>query len=52
MRTMHNEVPPRVEYELTPLGYESRLVLDAMAAWATTVPNPENASGENLSEER
>jgi DNA-binding HxlR family transcriptional regulator len=40
-RTVHGEVPPRVVYELTPLGHEAKLVLDAMAAWATTVPEPE-----------
>lgn len=39
-RTLHGEVPPRVEYELTPLGHEIKGVLDAMAEWATTVPEP------------
>ncbi len=37
-RTAYAEVPPRVEYELTPLGRELRSVLDAMSAWALTVP--------------
>jgi len=32
------ETPPRVEYALTPLGYELRSVLDAMAKWAALVP--------------
>ncbi|AZK96976.1 transcriptional regulator [Streptomyces tsukubensis] len=37
-RTAHAEIPPRVVYELTPLGRELRPVLDAMAAWAAAVP--------------
>lgn len=39
-RTTYGEVPPRVEYELTPLGQELTPVLTAMARWALSVPEP------------
>ncbi|MET8498056.1 winged helix-turn-helix transcriptional regulator [Streptomyces microflavus] len=39
-RTAYAEIPPRVEYRLTPLGEGLRGVLDAMAAWGVTVPEP------------
>jgi DNA-binding HxlR family transcriptional regulator len=39
-RTAYAEIPPRVVYELTPLGHELRTVLNAMNAWALTVPEP------------
>lgn len=32
-RRVYAEVPPRVEYTLTELGYSVRPVLDAMATW-------------------
>jgi DNA-binding HxlR family transcriptional regulator len=32
-RTVYPEVPPRVEYQLTPLGATLRPVIDAMYAW-------------------
>lgn len=35
IRTVYAEVPPRVEYTLTELGYSLRPVLDAMGAWGT-----------------
>lgn len=33
-RTMYNEMPPRVEYELTPLGQSLRQPLTALGHWA------------------
>ncbi|HEX6346465.1 helix-turn-helix domain-containing protein [Umezawaea sp.] len=33
-RTAHAEVPPRVEYELTPLGRTLRGPLEALCRWA------------------
>jgi DNA-binding HxlR family transcriptional regulator len=37
-RTAYPEIPPRVEYRLTPHGERLRDVLDAMATWAMWVP--------------
>jgi DNA-binding HxlR family transcriptional regulator len=34
LRTMYNEMPPRVEYELTPLGQTLRRPLTALGQWA------------------
>ena len=35
IRTVYAEVPPRVEYTLTELGYSLKPVLDAMGTWGT-----------------
>lgn len=35
VRTVYAEVPPRVEYRLSPLGATLRPILDAIAAWGT-----------------
>ncbi len=34
-RTVYPEVPPRVEYALSPLGETMRPILDAMQAWGS-----------------
>ena len=34
IRTVYAQIPPRVEYTLTNLGYNLKPVLDSMRAWA------------------
>ena len=38
-RTIYPEVPPRVEYALSPLGETLGPILDAMATWGTEYKN-------------
>ena len=38
-RTVYAEVPPRVEYTLTELGYSLRPVLEALGTWGTGYQN-------------
>src|SRR6267142_227002 len=37
-RTVHNQVPPKVEYRLTPWGQELCPALDALLKWAAKRP--------------
>jgi DNA-binding HxlR family transcriptional regulator len=44
-RTAYAEIPPRVEYRLTALGEDLRPVLEAMGAWAMSIPEPAEHDG-------
>lgn len=35
VRTVYQEIPPRVEYELSELGKSLKPIIDAMATWGT-----------------
>ena len=35
-RTVYAEVPPRVEYTLTDIGYSLKPILDSMVAWGSS----------------
>ena len=37
-RTVHAEVPPRVEYALTAQGRALRPIIDALGTWGATLP--------------
>ena len=39
VRTVYAEVPPRVEYSLSPLGESMRPILSAMEQWGTAYKN-------------
>lgn len=39
IRTAYNEVPPKVEYSLSPLGESMRSVIDVMAQWGHEYKN-------------
>ena len=44
-RKVYAEVPPRVEYSLTPLGQSLQPILDAMAKWGTEYKTTRKAKG-------
>ena len=39
VRKVYAQIPPRVDYTLTQLGYELKPVIDSMIAWAETYYN-------------
>lgn len=39
IRNDFNEIPPRVEYSLSPLGYSLKTILFAMDEWGRKYPN-------------
>ncbi|MET3794352.1 winged helix-turn-helix transcriptional regulator [Aquamicrobium terrae] len=43
-RACYAEVPPRVEYSLTPLGRTMRPVLEGMGEWALKMPSGKDAA--------
>jgi len=51
VRTQHAEMPPRVEYEITPLGRSLSPVFAALSDWSVHLPEVEQArrAHDNLS---
>ncbi len=47
-RTVHQEVPPRVEYALTQWGQDLCPALDELRAWATHTSRPSSKESETL----
>lgn len=47
-RHVYAEVPPRVEYALTPLGYSMKPMFDAMSDWGNMARNKVTSSNENI----
>jgi len=43
LRTQHAEMPPRVEYEITPLGRSLSPVFAALGEWSVHLPEVERA---------
>jgi len=43
LRTQHAEMPPRVEYEITPLGRSLSPVFAALGEWSVHLPEVEQA---------
>lgn len=44
-REVYKQVPPKVEYSLTPVGRRLGPILDAMHAWGRELPPPAGAEG-------
>jgi DNA-binding HxlR family transcriptional regulator len=47
LRTQHAEMPPRVEYEITPLGRSLSPVFAALGEWSVHLPEVEQARREH-----
>ena len=46
-RRVYPQVPPKVEYSVTPLGESLKPILEAMQAWGIRLPADKNRSGQN-----